>query len=159
MNLESQDKSIDPATGKLVVFEDKQIRRVFHDGEWYFSIIDIVEVLTESRNPRRYWSDLKIQMTEKEGFDQLYGKIVQLKFESSDGKKYRTDAANTETLLRIQSSQLSEPARYTKPKGTLMTGLKNGCAALPFEKNELLNGKKEGLSKRGIMPFLFSYHF
>jgi DNA-damage-inducible protein D len=65
MNLESQDKSIDPATGKLVVFEDKQIRRVFHNGEWHFSIIDIVEVLTGSPNPRRYWSNLKIQLSKK----------------------------------------------------------------------------------------------
>ena len=46
-------------TNKLVVFEDKKIRRIFHKGEWYFSIIDIVEVLTESPNPSRYWSDLK----------------------------------------------------------------------------------------------------
>ena len=95
MNLESQDKSIDPATGKLAVFEDKQIRRVFHNGEWFFSIIDIVAVLTGSPNPRRYWSDLKIQVSEKEGFSQLYGKRVQLKFKSSNGKKYRTDSANT----------------------------------------------------------------
>ena len=47
------------STHKLVVFEDKKIRRAFHEGEWYFSIIDIVEVLTESPNPRRYWSNLK----------------------------------------------------------------------------------------------------
>jgi hypothetical protein len=47
MNLESQDKSVDPATGKLVVFEDKQVRRVLHNGEWFFSVVDVVEVLTE----------------------------------------------------------------------------------------------------------------
>lgn len=70
---------------KLVVFEDKKIRRIFHNGEWYFSVIDVVEVLTDSANPRRYWSDLKIQLSEKEGFVQLYGKIVQLKLESNDG--------------------------------------------------------------------------
>lgn len=86
MNLESEDKSIDPTTGKLVVFEDKQIRRVFHNGEWFFSIIDVVEVLTGSPNPRRYWSNLKIQLSKKEGFNELYSKTVQLKFESSDGK-------------------------------------------------------------------------
>jgi prophage antirepressor-like protein len=114
MNLESQDKSIDPATGKLVVFEDKQIRRVFHNGEWYFSIIDIVEVLTGSPNPRRYWSNLKIQLSKKEGFNELYSKTVQLKFESSDGKKYRTDAANTETLLRIIQSIPSPKAEPFK---------------------------------------------
>ena len=89
---------------KLVVFEDKKIRRSFHKGEWYFSVIDIVEVLTESSNSRRYWSDLKIQLSEKEGFVQLYGKIVQLKLESNDGKKYLTDTANTETVFRIIQS-------------------------------------------------------
>ncbi len=47
------------STDKLVVFEDKHIRRVFHKEEWYFSIIDVIDVLTESSNPRRYWSDLK----------------------------------------------------------------------------------------------------
>lgn len=114
MNLESQDKSVDPTTGKLVVFEDKQVRRVLHNGEWFFSIIDIVEVLTESRNPRRYWSDLKIQLSETECFSQLYGKIVQLKFEAIDGKKYRTDAANTETLLRIIQSIPSPKAEPFK---------------------------------------------
>lgn len=114
MNVESQDESVDPTTGKLVVFEDKQIRRVFHNGEWYFSIIDIVEVLTGSPNPRRYWSNLKIQLSKKEGFDELYSKTVQLKFESSDGKKYRTDAANTETLLRIIQSIPSPKAEPFK---------------------------------------------
>lgn len=114
MALESQDKSIDPTTGKLVVFEDKQIRRVFHHGEWFFSIIDIVEVLTGSPNPRRYWSNLKIQLSKKEGFDELYSKTVQLKFESSDGKKYRTDAANTETLLRVIQSIPSPKAEPFK---------------------------------------------
>lgn len=85
-------------SNKLVVFEDKKIRRCLHNEEWYFSVIDIVEVLTGSLNPRRYWSDLKVQLSENEGFSQLYGKIVQLKLESSDGKKYLTDTANTETV-------------------------------------------------------------
>jgi DNA-damage-inducible protein D len=84
---------------KFAVFEDNQIRRVLHNGEWYFSIIDIVEVLTGSPNPRRYWSNLKIQLSENEGFVQLYPKTVQLKLKASDGKKYLTDTANTETIL------------------------------------------------------------
>jgi hypothetical protein len=72
-------------------FQDKKIRLIFYNGEWYFSIIDIIEVLTESSNPRRYWSDLKIQLSDKEGFIQLYEKNVQLKLESSDGKKHLTE--------------------------------------------------------------------
>jgi DNA-damage-inducible protein D len=97
-------KALEKTVGKIAVFEDKKIRRIFHKGEWYFSIIDVVEVLTDSPNPRRYWSDLKIQLAEKEGFIQLYGKIVQLKLEAVDGKRYLTDTANTETVFRIIQS-------------------------------------------------------
>lgn len=89
---------------KLVVFKGKGIRRLLHNGEWFFSIIDIVGALTDSGNSRRYWSDLKHKLAEEEGFIQLYEKIVQLKLESSDGKKYETDTANAETLFRIIQS-------------------------------------------------------
>lgn len=102
------------STDKLIVFEDKKIRRIFHNNEWYFSIIDIIEVLTGSPNPRRYWSDLKIQLIENEGFIQLYGKIVQLKLQSSDGKKYLTDTGNTETVFRIIQSIPSPKAEPFK---------------------------------------------
>ncbi len=73
---------VEKSKSRLVVFEDKKIRRLFYNGEWYFSIVDIIEVLTASPNPRRYWSDLKRQLAENEGFSQLYEKIVQLKLES-----------------------------------------------------------------------------
>ncbi len=99
---------------KLVVFEDKKIRRIFHEGEWYFSIIDIVEVLTKSPNPRRYWSDIKVQIAENEGFVQLYGKTVQLKLVASDGKMRETDTANTETIFRIIQSIPSPKAEPFK---------------------------------------------
>ena len=102
--MQNSEKELQKTANKIAVFEDKKIRRIFHKGEWYFSIIDIVEVLTESPNPRRYWSNLKIQMSEKEGFVQLYSKTVQLKLESADGKKYLTDTANTETVFRIIQS-------------------------------------------------------
>ena len=88
---------------KLVVFQEKGIRRVWHLEEWWFSVIDVVEALSESKNPRRYWSDLKRKL-KKEGYGQLYENIVQLKMEASDGKKYNTDAATTETMLRIVQS-------------------------------------------------------
>ncbi|OGT48280.1 MAG: phage antirepressor protein [Gammaproteobacteria bacterium RIFCSPHIGHO2_12_FULL_41_15] len=86
---------------KIVVFRNKNIRRILHQNEWWFSVVDVVGVLSESSNPRRYWSDLKNQLVEKEGFSELYEKIVQLKLISSDGKKYTTDCANVETLFRI----------------------------------------------------------
>lgn len=97
---------------KLVVFEDKKIRRIWHTDEWFFSVVDVVEVLTESSIPRRYWSDLKKQL-EKEGFE-LYEKIVQLKLESSDGKKYSTDCANTKNVFRIIQSIPSKKAEPFK---------------------------------------------
>jgi hypothetical protein len=110
----AKEQNVLKTVDRLVVFEDKKIRRILHNGEWYFSIIDIVEVLTSSPNPRRYWSDLKIQLIDKEGFHQLYGKIVQLKLESSDGKKYFTDTANTETVFRIIQSIPSPKAEPFK---------------------------------------------
>lgn len=64
------------------------------EQKWYFSVIDVIEVLSESSNPRRYWSDLK-RKPSKEGFDKLYGIIVQLKLESPDGKRYKTDCTDT----------------------------------------------------------------
>jgi DNA-damage-inducible protein D len=98
---------------KIIVFQDKQIRRIWLNDEWWFSVVDVIEVLTESSNPRRYWSDLKrkIQM---EGLTQLYEKIVQLKLESSDGKKYTSDCANTETMFRIIQSIPSPKAEPFK---------------------------------------------
>ena len=73
----------------------------------------MVAVLTESENPRRYWSDLKRKL-KAEGAEQLYEKIVQLKLKSSDGKKYTTDCADVETLLRIIQSIPSKKAEPVK---------------------------------------------
>lgn len=97
---------------KLVVFEDKKIRRVWYNNEWYFSIVDIVEALTNSSIPRRYWSDLKIKLS-REGF-QLYEKIVQVKLQSDDGKYYETDCANTENIFRLIQSIPSPKAEPFK---------------------------------------------
>jgi maltooligosyltrehalose synthase len=71
----------------IKLFESKQIRTEWNEAnqKWYFAIIDVVETLTESNNPRRYWSDLKRKLN-SEGFSQLYEIIVQLKIISSDGK-------------------------------------------------------------------------
>ena len=97
------------------LFESKKIRVHWNNQneKWYFSIIDIIETLTDSKNPRRYWSDLKRKLT-KEGFSQLYEIIVQLKLESADGKKYNTDCADTEGLLRIIQSIPSPKAEPFK---------------------------------------------
>ncbi len=99
---------------RVIAFNDNQIRRTFYQGEWWFSIIDIVSVLSGSNNSRRYWSDLKRQLVEQEDFIQLYEKIVQLKLESTDGKKYSTDCANTESIFRIIQSIPSPKAEPFK---------------------------------------------
>jgi len=85
---------------QLAVFQEKNIRRTWHKDEWWFSVVDVVEAITDSSIPRRYWSDLKKKLTQ-EGYSELYEKIVQLKMKASDGKLYATDCGNTETLLRI----------------------------------------------------------
>ena len=90
------------------------IRRVFHDGRWFFSVIDVVGLLTDARIPRNYWSDLKRKLAQDEGFTELHAKIVQLKMETSDGKQRLTDAADAETIFRIIQSIPSPKAEPFK---------------------------------------------
>ena len=99
---------------KIKVFENINIRTAWNEDEedWYFSVVDIVEVLTESNNSRRYWSDLKRKLT-AEG-SQLYDKIVQLKLPSSDGKNYSTDVLKTKDVLRLIQSIPSPKAEPFK---------------------------------------------
>ena len=98
----------------IKIFEEKKVRTVWDSDkeEWYFSIIDVIEVLTDSDNPRRYWSDLKRKLT-KEG-SQLYAKIVQLKLPAEDGKMRLTDVADTEQLFRLIQSIPSPKAEPFK---------------------------------------------
>lgn len=98
----------------IQLFEDRAIRTAWDEEneEWYFSVVDVVAVLTNSENPRRYWSDLKRKL-KSEG-SELYEKIVQLKMKSSDGKYYKTDVADTEQLLRIIQSIPSPKAEPFK---------------------------------------------
>lgn len=101
---------------EIKLFEGNKIRSVWDNEkeEWYFSVVDIVGALTESKNPRRYWSDLKRKMKDEEGAIQLYEKIVQLKLESSDGKMYNTDVADIQGIFRIIQSIPSPKAEPFK---------------------------------------------
>jgi hypothetical protein len=93
----------------LVVFQDKKIRRVWRAGEWYFSVVDVIAALTDSPTPRQYWGKVK----DREFISlQLSPIWVQLKLESTDGKKYDTDCANTESIFRIIQSV---PSRKAEP--------------------------------------------
>lgn len=97
----------------LVVFGGKQIRRAWVDGQWYFSVVDIVEALTDSPNPRDYWYRMKKREEETSGI-QLSTFCRQLKLTASDGKTYKTDAANTEAAFRIIQSIPSPKAEPFK---------------------------------------------
>lgn len=99
---------------KVKLFENKQIRAHWNtiEEKWYFSVIDIVEILTGSSIPKRYWSDLKKKLL-LEG-SQTYENIVRLKMQAEDGKMRDTDTADTETLLRIIQSIPSPKAEPFK---------------------------------------------
>lgn len=88
---------------ELVLFENNKIRRQMYNGEWYYSIIDIIEILTNSSRPRKYWDDLKKKL-ETEGFSKLSENIGQLKMVAKDGKLRQTDCANRETIFRLIQS-------------------------------------------------------
>ncbi|MBR3671707.1 MAG: Bro-N domain-containing protein [Spirochaetia bacterium] len=99
---------------QIKLFENKTVRTVWDNvtEEWYFSVVDVIKVLTESDNARRYWSDLKRKLM-AEG-SQLYEKIVQLKMPAPDGKMRLTDVANTEQLFRLIQSIPSPKAELFK---------------------------------------------
>ncbi len=92
----------------LIVFQDKEVRRLWHKDEWYFSVVDVVRALTDSPSPRQYWGVLKGRE------NQLLTFCLQLKLQSSDGKYYATDCANTESMFRIIQSIPSKKAEPFK---------------------------------------------
>jgi hypothetical protein len=104
----NQDKSI-------ILFNQNSVRRHWDEDKelWFFSVVDVVAVLSESGRPRKYWNDLKLKLVTEEG-SQLSEKIGQLKMKSSDGKFYNTDAADTQTILRLVQSIPSPKAEPFK---------------------------------------------
>ena len=98
----------------LMKFENKQVRSHWdaEEEKWYFSIVDVIAVLTDSPNPRKYWSVLKTRL-KKEG-SELATNCSQLKMQSADGKYYKTDVADTEQLLRLIQSVPSPNAEPFK---------------------------------------------
>lgn len=97
---------------EIILFEEKEVRRIWHNEEWYFSIIDIIAVLVGTERPRKYWDDLKRKLL-KEG-SQLSEKIGQLKLLSRDGKEYLTDVASLAEIFRIIQSIPSPKAEPFK---------------------------------------------
>lgn len=98
----------------IALFESTEIRKIWYEEQWYFSVVDIISALTGSQNPRRYWSDLKIKLSEEGIQIELYDFFVQLKLIAPDGKMRETDCANTEGILRIIQSIPSPKAEPFK---------------------------------------------
>lgn len=100
-------------TAQIALFKGKQIRKTIHENEWWFSVVDVIEALTDSAKPRDYWYVMKIRVKNEDGVE-LSTICRQLKLESSDGKKYETDCANTEGIFRIIQSIPSPKAEPFK---------------------------------------------
>lgn len=103
--------SLPPA--RIALFHGKEIRKILHNNEWWFSIIDVIGALTDNDRARKYWNDLKRKLIE-EGYSEVSDQIGQLKLPASDGKYYLTDCANTEVLFRIIQSIPSPKAEPFK---------------------------------------------
>jgi len=108
----SEELPVD-SQNKMIVFGAKQIRRIWHDEQWFFSIVDIVGALTDSENPRDYWYRMKQREKEATGIE-LSTLCRQLKLTSADGKSYATEAVSTESAFRIIQSIPSPKAEPFK---------------------------------------------
>ena len=103
----------DELSTKIALFKGKEIRKTLHNGEWWFSVVDVVSALTDSHNPNDYWYRMKVRV-KSEGGIELSTICRQLKLESTDGKKYETDCADTEGIFRIIQSVPSPKAEPFK---------------------------------------------
>lgn len=88
---------------KIALFKGRGIRKILHHGEWWFSVVDVIEALTDSTNPNDYWYRMKTRVKDEEKIE-LSTICRQLKLEAADGKKYETDCANTE-IHRVEDSK------------------------------------------------------
>jgi len=88
---------------RVAIFKGQHVRRIIYQNEWWFSVVDVISALTDSENPRDYWYKMKIRVKSEEG-SELSTFCRQLKLESTDGKRYLTDCANTESIFRIIQS-------------------------------------------------------
>ncbi len=98
-------------SNKLILFQSKEIRRTWHEEEWYYSVVDIVAALTDSPTPRQYWGKVKEREFTKVQLSPIW---VQLKLPAKDGKNYGTDCVNTKSALRLIQSIPSKKAEPFK---------------------------------------------
>ncbi len=98
---------------KVAIFRNKKVRKTIYKNGWWFSVVDVIEALTDSNKPSVYWSAMKVRVKNEDGTE-LFTICRQLKLESTDGKKYLTDCANTEGIFRIIQSIPSPKAEPFK---------------------------------------------
>ena len=127
----------------LVTFENKKIRRTEYNGEWYFSVVDMVAILTDNdyQHARNYWKVLKNRLI-NEGSSETVTKCNQLKLLAEDGKMRATDCANTETMFRIIQSI---PSPKAEP-------FKQWLAKVGYERIQEIQKKKPDREKRKATP-------
>lgn len=132
---------------QIALFKGAEVRQVFHKNEWFFSVVDVIQAVVASDRPRQYWSDLKRQLTDKEGFSELSDKIEQLKMPAPDGKLRETDAVNVETLFRLIQSI---PSPKAEP-------FKKWLAKVGYERIQEIQNPEIGV-KRAILQWQIEGH-
>ena len=146
----------------IKLFENRQIRTAWDEEkeEWYFSVVDVCEILSDTENPRRYWSDLKRKL-KIEGAVEVYEKIVQLKMKAPDGKQRLTDVADIQQLLRIIQSIPSPKAEPFKQWLAMVGSQRLDETADPelAIQRALYTYKKKGYSDKWITQRLKSIEF
>lgn len=110
---------------KIAIFRQKEIRKILQNGEWWFSVVDVVAALTDSNKPRVYWNAMKTRVYQDDNF-QLSTICRQLKMLAIDGKMRETDCSNTEGLFRIIQSIPSPKAEPFK-QGTIKNSPEWSC--------------------------------
>jgi hypothetical protein len=111
---DNREQNVEEMT-KIAVFKGKQIRKTIYKDEWYFSVVDIIEALTDSDNPRNYWNMMKAREKQQSEV-QLSTFCVQLKLTSSDGKSYKTDWKNRDGQLLKLTNSIKLPTESYSPK-------------------------------------------
>lgn len=139
---ENSGQIIEEGEAQIALFKGTEVRQVFHENEWYFSIIDVIQAITETDRPSKYWTDLKTQLIKKEEFYELSDKIGKLRMKSSDGKDRPTEAVNVETLFRIVQSI---PSKKAEP-------FKRWLAKVGYERIEEIQNPEIGV-KRAILQW------
>ena len=112
--LTKQEEMLQEGESNLAIFRGKEIRQIFHESEWFFSIVDVIQAIVGTDKPSRYWADLKKKTLKNECDTELFDNIEKLPMPSADGKLRKTESVNTETLFRIVQSIPSKKAEPFK---------------------------------------------